>query len=384
MAVFLAIELFDELVFGVREAAWPLIRSDPGLSYAAIGLLIAVPNLAGSLIEPWFGILGDAGHRRRVIVSGGSAFTLALLIAWTANGFVALLVAFAILGPASGAFVSLSQASFMDTDPAARERNMARWVLAGSVGVVIGPLLLTGAVAIGLSWREAFLGCALVGLPLVALAAGFRDGGTSAATVAEAFRTTLRAFRRREVIRWLAVLELTDLLGDVLLGFVALYFVDVAGSTPAVAGLAVAVLGIAGLVGDGLLLLILRRMGGGTWLRLGAVAVLIAYPVFLLLPWILAKLALLGVLAVLRAGWYALPKARLFDQFEGSSGAAIAVADVSGLVGSLLPLALGGLAQRIGLGPAMWFLLAAPLGLLLLLPREGRDEEPASPADLAD
>jgi MFS transporter, FSR family, fosmidomycin resistance protein len=353
----------------VREAAWPLIRSDLGLSYAAIGLLIAVPNLAGSLIEPLFGILGDAGHRRRVIVSGGAVFALALAIAWTANGFTALLVAFAILGPASGAFVSLSQASFMDIDPAARERNMARWVLAGSVGVVVGPLLLAGAVAIGLGWREAFLGCAIGTIPLVLLVARVRDGRASAASVAESFRTALGAFRRREVLRWLGVLELTDLLGDVLLGFVALYFVDVAGATPATAGLAVAVLGVAGLAGDGLLLLILRRMRGDTWLRLGAVAMLVAYPAFLLAPSIPAKLALLVALAVLRAGWYALPKARLFDHLDSASGAAIAVSDVSGLVGSLLPLGLGALAQRLGLGVAMWFLLAAPLALLLLLPR---------------
>ena len=55
----LAIELLDELVFGAREAAWPLIRSDLGLSYAQIGLLLGVPNLVAAFIEPVLGILGD-------------------------------------------------------------------------------------------------------------------------------------------------------------------------------------------------------------------------------------------------------------------------------------------------------------------------------------
>ncbi|HEX8130315.1 MAG TPA: hypothetical protein VF527_14520, partial [Pyrinomonadaceae bacterium] len=40
----LAIEFLDELVDGSRQAAWPLIRRDLSLSYADIGLLLAVPN----------------------------------------------------------------------------------------------------------------------------------------------------------------------------------------------------------------------------------------------------------------------------------------------------------------------------------------------------
>jgi MFS transporter, FSR family, fosmidomycin resistance protein len=39
----LAVEVLDELVFGAREAAWPLIRRDLDLSYAEVGLLILLP-----------------------------------------------------------------------------------------------------------------------------------------------------------------------------------------------------------------------------------------------------------------------------------------------------------------------------------------------------
>jgi len=385
--VFLAIEFFDEFVFGLREAAWPLIRSDLGLSYARIGLLLALPSFIGALVQPLFGILGDAGHRRRVILGGGATFALALALTWAASRFGMLLLAFALLGPASGAFVSLSQASFMDAEPAARERNMARWVVAGSVGVVLGPLFLAGALVLGVGWRGAFLGCAIATIPLLAVAARARTSPESIGGIAKAFRTTLGALRRAEVIRWLCLQELTDLLGDVLLGFVALYFVDVAGATPAVGALAVGVLGLAGLAGDALLLVILRRVRGDTWLRLGAAGVLVAYPAFLLIPWIPAKLVLVGVLAVLRAGWYAIPKARLFDQLHGASGAAVAVSDFGGLLGSLLPIGLGVLAQRAGLGTAMWVLLGAPVALLILLPRGAggtKDALPPSPSDLAD
>ena len=65
----LAIEFLDEFVFGAREAAWPLIRNDLGLTYAQVGILLGVPSVVASLIEPWLGILGDV-WRRRVLVLG--------------------------------------------------------------------------------------------------------------------------------------------------------------------------------------------------------------------------------------------------------------------------------------------------------------------------
>jgi FSR family fosmidomycin resistance protein-like MFS transporter len=53
------IEFLDELVYGVREAAWPLIRSDLGLSYAQIGILLGLPAIVSGFIEPVLGLLGD-------------------------------------------------------------------------------------------------------------------------------------------------------------------------------------------------------------------------------------------------------------------------------------------------------------------------------------
>src|SRR3546814_5793437 len=42
----------------------------------------------------------------------------------------------------------------------------------------------------------------------------------------------LRALRRGDVLRWLTLLQFSDLMLDILLGFLALYFVDVVGVTP--------------------------------------------------------------------------------------------------------------------------------------------------------
>src|SRR2546423_6476035 len=132
----LAIEFLDELVDGSRQTAWPLIRYDLQLTYTQIGLLLTVPKLFGSLIEPALGLLGDTRHRRALILGGGLCFALELLLVAFSHSFALLLVAFVLFSPSSGAFVNLSQAALMDAAPLRREQNMARWVFAGSLGIV--------------------------------------------------------------------------------------------------------------------------------------------------------------------------------------------------------------------------------------------------------
>ena len=125
--IFLSIELLDELVDGVRGAAWPLIRNDLHLSYVQVGMLLTIPNTISSLIEPILGILGDIGQRRQLILGGGVAFALALLLISLSHNFPLLLAAFVLFYPASGCFVNLSQATLMDIKPTRHEQNMARW-----------------------------------------------------------------------------------------------------------------------------------------------------------------------------------------------------------------------------------------------------------------
>ena len=158
LAAALAVELVDELADGTRAAALPLIRHDFGLSYGQLGLLASAPVVIGSLLELPVGALAGQGHRRRrIILAGGAVFLAALLGSALAWSFAGLLISFIAFYPASGAFVSLTQAGLMDTDPGRQEQHMARWNLAGSLGAVLGPLLLTGILAAGGSWRDGYL-----------------------------------------------------------------------------------------------------------------------------------------------------------------------------------------------------------------------------------
>ena len=87
MIVLLAIEFLDEFVFGIREAGWPLIRDDLDLSYAQIGILLSLPRLLGSVVEPPIGILGDVWKRRWLILSGGVVFVAALVLISASQSF---------------------------------------------------------------------------------------------------------------------------------------------------------------------------------------------------------------------------------------------------------------------------------------------------------
>lgn len=371
--IFLAIELLDELVDGVGGAAYPLIRTDLHLSYVQVGLLLTIPNTISSLIEPILGILGDLGQRRQLILGGGIAFAFALLLISLSHHFLWLLAAFVLFYPASGSFVSLSQATLMDIEPTRHEQNMARWTLAGSVGNVLGPLALAGAIGLNQSWRSVFLILAVLTVLLVGILWKYPIATLTASSQVEqpiqsfndGIRQAINSLKRRNVIRWLTLLQFSDLMLDVLRGFLALYFVDVVGASNTQASFAIAVWLGFGLLGDFLLIPLLERVQGLVYLRLSAIIVLCLYPAFLVVPNLNVKLIILGFLGFLNAGWYSILQGRLYTAMPGQSGTVMTLNNLAGFVGGLAPFALGWVAQQYGLQQTMWMLLVAPIALLI-------------------
>ncbi len=374
--LFLIIEFLDELVFGVTNAAWPLIRRDLALNYVQIGLALSLPGIIGNCIEPFLGILGDIWKRRVLILVGGIFFALACFLTAVSHNFIFLLLSFIIFSPASGSFVTLSQATLMDSSAARHEQNMARWTFAGSLGVFGGPLLLSGLVFLGWGWRVAFFMLAV--LTVAALLGAWRKIPQSPAHIAIlpsltevwiGIRKAFTALKRGAVLRWLVLLEFSDLMLDVLYGFLALYFVDVAGLTPAKAALAVALWTGFGLLGDFLLIPLLEKVRGLNYLRISVILELLLFPVFLLVrdSWI--KLAVVGSLGLFNSGWYAILQGNLYSAMPGRSGTVMTLGNIAGLFGKFIPFVIGLVADRFGLGSAMWLLLAGPLALLIGLPK---------------
>jgi FSR family fosmidomycin resistance protein-like MFS transporter len=375
--IFLLIEFVDELVFGLTDAAWPLIRTDLGLNYVQIGLALSLPGLIASFIEPLIGVLGDVWKRRVLILGGGIFFVISLFLAAISPSYLPLLFSFVLFHPSSGAFVSLSQASLMDLSPDRHEHNMARWTFSGSLGVVLGPLLLSALLMLGFGWRPAYLLLAAFSGLVLLLAWKFipNTGNVSVGLpglgeVLSGLQNAFIALRKPRVLRWLILLEFSDLMLDVLYGFLALYFVDVVGFSVGNAALAVAVWTGVGLLGDFLLIPLMERVRGLDYLRWSVIIELVLFPAFLLapIPWI--KLVLIGLMGFFNSGWYAILKANLYATLPGQSGTVMVLDNLSGFFGKFLPLGIGLAAQVFGLQWAMWLLLAGPIVLSIGLPRE--------------
>jgi FSR family fosmidomycin resistance protein-like MFS transporter len=355
------------------------------------------------------GLVAGYGRRRHRYVLAGGALVLASLVAVAlARSLGPLIAAFVAFFPASGAFVSLTEAALMDRDPSRRQQRMAAWNLAGSAGAVAGPLLLAAVLAMGGTWRVGYL--ALAGAAGAALA-GAAIGGPAKATPgrngsrpdaphdgdhdsdhdcepdcepdsdhdrAEADEAdagseervsageALRALRTGQVARWLVLLQVSDLLLDVLTGFVGIYLVYVVHASPAQAAIGVAIRLGAGLAGDAVFVFLAGRISARTVLRASALAAGLLFPAFLVVGPLPAKLAILAALSVATSGWYPVLQASLYAQLPGRSGIAVFWSSVAGLVGALGPLAVGFAAQRFGLAPALACLAVTPVVIFFL------------------
>lgn len=380
LLVFLLIEFMDELIYSSREAAWPLIRNDLTLSYIQIGLLLSMEGMIGNVIEMGLGILGDTSARRWIIRIGGILVGLSCVAIAFSSSFWILMLALVIASPASGAFVSLSQAALMDADPVRHEHNMARWTFAGSIGVVVGPLLLTGAAWLGFGWRGLFV--SFGGLTIFVLGLAWKipaldkviPANHSSRNIIAQIREILRIDRMQiwqsGAVRWLVLLQFSDLMLDVLYGYLALYMVDVMGLSAVMAGLAVGLWTGAGLLGDFLLIPLLERVRGLDYLRWSVLAELVLFPAFLLSTSIILKLVFVALLGFFNSGWYAILQGKLYSALPERSGMVLTLSNAAGVAGKLIPLAVGFAAETFGLGAAIWLLLLGPLALLVGMPKQ--------------
>jgi MFS transporter, FSR family, fosmidomycin resistance protein len=375
--LFLLIEFFDELNYSVSNAALPALRTDLGLTYVQVGLLLGVPGIINTFIEPVLMLLGDTRFRKQIMLGGGVTIAISLIAIATTQSFPLSLVGFVIAFPASGAFVSLSQATLMDLNPAREPQMMARWTLSGSLANLIGPLILAAGFAFGLGWRWAYLGLAVMCLILVGVTWLRRipiNHALNASPQAERrgislLRGLWESLRNPKLMRWMILLPISDLLLDVLTGYLALYFTDVIGFSVAQASLLMSVLMGAGLVSNIVLIPLLERFPGRSLVRLSAAVTGVLYVAWLLAPWLWAKIVLIILVKLATLGWYEVLQGEAFGEVPGRSGTVMAINSLIGLLAGGVAFLTGWVAARAGLQAALWILLAGPICLLMFVPR---------------
>lgn len=212
------VEFLDELIYGLQGAILPYLRDDLALSYIEIGLLFTIPGLISIVSEPFIGLLADTRHRRTLVVSGIFATAISLWLVGIGQSFLVILFAFCLMYPASGAYVNLPQATLIDRDPACAEQTMARWTLLGSIGVMVAPLIVTALFYLGYGWRGLYLSLAgAAGVYLFLLLRQRFDAHTGAeqpASPREMWRNLVVALKAPELLRWVILTELADLMLD--------------------------------------------------------------------------------------------------------------------------------------------------------------------------
>ena len=369
IAVLYGVELLDEFIYGLFGAVLPTIKTELALTYTQIGLLFTLPGLIGVLGEPFIGLLGDTRHRRALVVGGILATAIGLSLIAGTQHYVMLLAATCILVVASGAYVNLSQATLIDRDPRRAENTMARWVLAGAIGVTISPLIITVVLSLEGSWRAVYFSTAIAaGVFALLLFKQRFDGHAGADDGVGSFkqlgRNLLAALRSRTLIKWVILTELADFMLDKLLEVTGLYFHDVAGVSLPAASAVVTVATISGLIGSFALVPLLEKVSGVRVLRVSAAVALLAYAAMLLIPIVWVKIVLIAVINLSTAGWYAVLRAKCYEVLPGQSGVVVAVTSLANVSSLFVPLLLGGVADALGLQTAMWLLIIGPIALI--------------------
>ena len=379
-SLFLLIEFFDELHYGIGSAVLPAMRFDLGLSYSQVGLLLGLPGVIGTFIEPALMLLGDTWLRKKLVVGGGLVIVLTLLLTGSAQTFPALLVAAGLSYPASGAFVSLSQATLMDIHPGRESQMMARWTVFGSFGNLVGPLMLAGGFALAVGWRWTFFGLAILAAGLTFAiyrrpfpARSTHHSGTSGEDrkpgMKQLFGFLWEGIHNRKLIHWVVLLELSDLMLDIYTGYALLYMTDIIGATLAQASLLFTLMMLSSLAGDLILIPLLEKVQGRQIVRFSALITAIIFTAALLSPNPVVKIVLLVAVCFSTLGWYQVLQGEAFASARGRSGTVSAINSLAGVVQGGLAWSVGYIAAAAGLQNAMWLLLVGPICLLLFIPR---------------
>lgn len=367
------VAFLDELASGIPFVGSPEIKSEFGVSYAAAAgwLLFAITALGFALEPPLF-LLSDRLPRRWFVCGGLALLGLVCVGAGLAPGYGLLVVALLLYGPLSGCGVALAQATLADASRDRLERALLRWTFAGALGDLATPSLIALAAVFASGWRTSFV---LAGGVLVAYAALLwtRTFPESSGRVAddeprESLRAALlSALREPLLLRWAIAVSLCALLDEIMVAFASLYLRDVLGLSLGARTSALSAEIAGAVVGLALGQVLLRRVAPLRLLLASALGCAVSWFAFLSVESAAAASFWLFATGALASLQYPIAKAQAYRALPDRSGAVNAVLTLFGVIELPLPIAIGLLADRFGLGIALATLAAQPIGLALVV-----------------
>ena len=166
------------IVFFDRQAAsnlMPWIKPDLGLNNTQVGMVGSALSITWAISAYLVGLISDrTGRRKLVLIVCVIGFSLCSVVSGLAHSFPVLLLSRLLMGLMEGGVMPICLA-IMTLESSERRRGlnagMVQNLFSNLVGNTLGPIVLV-AIAVSMSWRQAFYLSALPGL-LCALAVWF-------------------------------------------------------------------------------------------------------------------------------------------------------------------------------------------------------------------
>lgn len=355
MASLLLVRFFDETVAYLPYAAVESIRADVHVSYAQAGFLLFLYPGIGLLTTP-FGVLVDRANRRVLAALGGVGYGVGLCLFAAAGDFWTLFAAVCVMGVLGDLLVQAAEVSLVEVAGDNAEPALARVNLLGAVGDLAGPVLLAAALWSGLGWRAAFwaagVAMAMYGLTLASRPLPRPRPPDDEESV---WRSLLSVARDRRVIVAGLLVAVIVAFDDTFIGFAMAFLIAGHDLSPVVATVATG----AGMAG-GVAAAAWASRTTGRRVGLRTCALVLAAGVLLLVAVpaaVTAAIAMALVGASVNLAWIIL-QARYMTLRPGQAGTTSAVAGAVANIGVTTPLITGLLADRTGVGPAMWLYVA--------------------------
>jgi MFS transporter, DHA1 family, tetracycline resistance protein len=301
LAVLFMAVLVDMLGFGIVIPVLPFYALNLGASAVEVTLLVASFSAMQMAATPVWGRFSDRHGRRPLLIAGLFASAVSYLIFGLANSLALLLISRVAAGAAGGT-ISVAHAYVADTTEAGgRAHGMGMIGAAAGLGVMLGPAIGGFFSQFGLSapgYVAAAL-CAANGLAAVFLLPESRPRearGDGAAGEAATLAGWARAMTRFPLALLLAVYFLGITSFTAMTALLALYFERVFAIGAPQMGILFAIAGGVTVVVRGVVLrLLVERFGEITTVKLGAVALGLAYLALPYLPsfgWAMATVPL--------------------------------------------------------------------------------------------
>jgi MFS transporter, FSR family, fosmidomycin resistance protein len=231
----------------------PLIRDAFDLDYTRSGLLLAAFSLTYGFVQLPMAAISDRFSKRRIIALGLIGTGVACVGAGLATDYTHMLFALLLLGVAGSTYHAPAAAFLSETySKASRGRFLGIHIVGGTAGLTAAPVVAILVTSMTGSWRTAFI---VMGLPVIVsgVLVWLMAKSQESVNVKAAGAEPSEPFGYRRLLRAMGVLVIVALLTQMLVAgmnsFLPLYLVDNLSAPQDQAGLIMAVVYGAGVLG---------------------------------------------------------------------------------------------------------------------------------------